>query len=412
MSSVHIPRRLSAAFWGGTERVLAETLPYLPEEQYQPRIFTTNALGGEEFDQLDTVPIRRFDYLYPEWPLSRERHRQYDLCGGNLVSFSLAQELSKTPNLKIVHCHTGNRLGAQCLRAARKRKVPCLLTLHGGYFDIPQEHAEKQKGIPKEISLPWGKVLSAIWQTPQLVADVDALICVGLQEYEKAKAALPDQRVEYLPGGVDLEQFRYPSSNQHRANLGIREDEVVVLCVARLDHQKDQATLIQAIHQIEPLPHLLLVGPETSAGYRDELHRLVENLGLHSNIHFLGGVQPADIPSFYQAADIAVLPSLHEPFGLGLIEAWASETPIICSNRGFPGWVLQKQEEGLLFEPGQFIQLRQCIQQLIQSESRALELVTAGARKARQFTWRARAKRLTAIYDELIEREENQKHAA
>jgi glycosyltransferase involved in cell wall biosynthesis len=163
----HIPRRLTPRAWGGTERVLSETLPLLKRAGLDQRVLTTRALDEDPIGELGGVPVSRFTYAYPEWPLSAELRSQYDRCGGNLVSFSLARRLYHLRDLALVHCHTGNRLGAQCLQVARRRGVPFVVTLHGGHFAVPEEERRRwahnsdggsgrKPSALEQFRLPWG----------------------------------------------------------------------------------------------------------------------------------------------------------------------------------------------------------------------------------------------------------------
>jgi glycosyltransferase involved in cell wall biosynthesis len=220
----HVPRRFTENAWGGTERVLEQTLPLLKDYGFSSTIYTTQALDKALIGQVANVPVTRFQYFYPEWPLSPERKLRYDNKGGNLMSPSLANSLREIDELALVHCHTGNLLGAHCLRVAQARNVPTLLTLHGGHFAIPQVELEslayRGKSDPRP-GLRWGRLLSLALGTRQLLRKVDALICVGIDEYEAAKVALPDQEVYFLPGGVNLEEFARADRVHGRQLLGI-----------------------------------------------------------------------------------------------------------------------------------------------------------------------------------------------
>ena len=154
---VHIPRRFTAHAWGGTEQVLAASLPFERAAGFAPQIMTTQALDNQTHDSIDDTPIRRHRYGYPEWPLAAARRHHYDHKGGNLVSLDLARRLSEMPRLDLVHLHTGNRLGAQSLKAARRRGAKVVITLHGGHFAIPSLERAHLRGdhLPRK-GLEWG----------------------------------------------------------------------------------------------------------------------------------------------------------------------------------------------------------------------------------------------------------------
>lgn len=418
---VHVPRRFTRNAWGGTEQVLAASLPFEAAAGYQTRIMTTRALDAEPRDQVGTTPVSRHRYLYPEFPLADARRTHYDHKGGNLVSFDLARQMAALPNLDLVHLHTGNRLGAQALRVARKRGAKVLITLHGGHFAIPALEEAHLRGdhLPAK-GIEWGRLLSAFWRTRRLLDRVDGVICVGLDEYEAAKKALPHQRVYFLPGGIDPEPHAMADAAAGRALLGLDdadsagaagERRPLVVCVARLDAQKDQETLVRAWAALDTPCDLALVGPETTLGYADQCRmrqRMTSGKRPPGRLIIPGGVDPSQIPNVLAAADLAVLPSQHEPFGLACVEAWASGTPLIASRVGGPAELLADPRFGRLFRPGDHKALQAQLTELLADPAERQRLGQAGRNRAlADYTWASRSKRLLAIYDEVMDGDRN-----
>src|SRR5690606_37911903 len=107
------------------------------------------------------------------------------------------------------------------------------------------------------------------------------------------------------------------------AILGASKERRLIVCVARVDRQKDQATLVRAwARHCAKDCDLALVGPETSPGYAQELREL--SAGAAGRLILHGPVEPEDACHVYAAADVSVLPSRHEPFGLTCLESWAA----------------------------------------------------------------------------------------
>ena len=93
---------------------------------------------------------------------------------------------------------TGNRLAAQCIHVARKRRIPVVMTLHGGHFDIPQDEAADLRGDDlKAPLLPYGKVLSWWFKAREVLQRVDGIICVGRDEYHLVRTHLPAKSIFY-----------------------------------------------------------------------------------------------------------------------------------------------------------------------------------------------------------------------
>ena len=396
----HVPRRLARQAWGGTERVLEETVRWERAQGVRSEVFTTRALDPVAEENVNGMSVRRFAHYYPEWPLSAARRSRYDRKGGNLVSHRLAQALGREPHLLAVHCHTANRLGAQCLRAARQRGVPCFLTLHGGYFAIPAtERRHLQAEDLGRGGIHWGRILSWWWQTRALLQQLDGLVCVGLEEYEAMREQLPDQRVLFLPGGVDIDQAKLADPARGREILATDGARPLLVCLARLDEQKDQPTLVEAWAGLTTPCDLALVGPETTPGYVDRCQKAGPRGP--GRLIVVPGVSPDKAHDVLAAATIVVLPSRHEPFGLVCIEAWAVGRPVVASDVGGPAWLLADERAGLLFPPGDVKALRSRLERLLDNPGDREQLGAVGQRRAsRDFSWKERTRKLWQFYRE------------
>lgn len=403
---VHVPRRYSRSSWGGTERVLEQTLPLLGDYGYQSRIFTTKALDSQAHEWIANTEVSRFSYFYPEFPLSKKRKLAFDNKGGTSVSFALAKAVARTDNLALVHLHTGNVLGAQCRHVAQLRNVPTVLTLHGGHFAIPREERENlshKEGPSPRRGIPLGRLFSYPLRARHLLHDVDAVVCVGIEEYEAAKVALPSKRLLLLPGGVNTNEFELADRTRGRHLLGVPLERKLVVCVARIDRQKDQATLVRAwSHHLAADCDLALVGPETTPGYAVELRELAQSKRGEGRLLISGSLSPEEMPHVYAAGDVSVLPSRHEPFGLTCLESWAAGTPLVAARVGGPEWLLRGETEGLLFSVGDHSALGKCLDQLLSSPDLRQQLANRGRLRAREYSWTERARKLATLYGELI----------
>jgi glycosyltransferase involved in cell wall biosynthesis len=403
MRVYHVPRRFALDHWGGTESVIEATCAIGRECGQHHEIFTTNALCAVSQETHHHIAIQRFPYFYPEWPLSSERKNGYDRKGGNLFSPQLIKGLKSSPKPDIFHLHTGNRLGAQVFRYAKRHHIPTVITLHGGHFVIPQDEHDHLQQKQARKGVEWGRIVSAFLGTRRLLNQVDAIICVGREEFDAAQQQLPKHNIHFLPGGVDLDFFRLGNGQRINDELNTAGQPLLVCC-ARLDQQKDQATLVAAWRRTREQTahhqaHLALVGAETTPGYEEQLRELA---GPHVNHLHLTGDRPKEwVRDLYHAAQVVCLPSRHEPFGLVCLEAWASGQAILASDIGGPSWLL-REGGGEAVPAGD----SQAWQQAI---SRALDHQEAWQAKghraqrelAPQYAWHKRCERLFAIYDNL-----------
>lgn len=192
---------------------------------------------------------------------------------------------------------------------------------------------------PIEGKFEWGRAFGALFRSRQLLDDADMVVCVGHSEMVAAKKKLNHDRIAYLPNGVDCHKFSQGIGERFRAKHGIPRDAFVVLNISRIDAQKNQVALIEAflhLRQQEPKAMLVLMGPETQPDYAARLRSLVGSLGLTSCVKMLPGLQHGDpdLVDAYAACDVFVLPSLHEPFGIVVLEAWSAGKPVLASRVG------------------------------------------------------------------------------
>lgn len=350
---VHVPRRFIAEEWGGTETVILELARRQQRAGFQPRIVTSMALARERTEEIGGVPVERFPYFYPFFGLTPPERAAMDKKGGNLVSFSLLHRLLRLPDVRLFHAHALKRLGGEIRTAARLRRKPYVVSLHGGVFDVPSsELAALAEPIAGHFE--WGRFLGALFGSRRLLDDADHVICVGQGELEKARQSLPHDRVSYLPNGVDTARFAHADGASFRAKHGIAPGAFVVLNAGRVAAQKNQLLLVTAFARVlaeRPDAVLLLMGPETDPDYGARVRAAAAPLG--GAVRLLGSVRndDPDLVAAFHAADLFALPSRHEPFGIVVLEAWSAGLPVVVSNVGGLRALVREAETGLFFEP-------------------------------------------------------------
>lgn len=352
---VHVPRRFVAHEWGGTETVILEISRQQRAAGWKPVIVTSMALANQAHDEVGGIPVHRYRHTYPFFGLNAADRAAMDKKGGNLLSFSLLRALLREPNVRLYHAHALKRLGGTVRTAARRRHKPYVVSLHGGIFDVP---AAELSDLTKPIQgkFEWGKPFGALLGARKVLDDADHVICVGDSEARKAREALPHDRISYLPNGVDCARFQDGDGAAFRAKYGIPAEAFLVLNISRIDTQKNQFTLLQGFARFraaEPAAHLVLIGPETQPAYAEKLRQFIGENGLQPAVTFIPGLANDD-PSLvqaYHAADVFVLPSRHEPFGIVVLEAWCAGLPVIVSRVGGLQTLVRDGETGLFFDP-------------------------------------------------------------
>lgn len=409
MRCIQLARRLSPADWGGTETVILETSRRLVRRGCETEILCTTATDPRRFEVIDGVPVRREPYFYPYIGLSEAAKHRLDRKGGSPFSLGILARLMTAPGVDLIHLHVGNRIGGIGRFAAVRRGIPYVVSVHGGMFDVPPEEVQSWTA-PAESALEWGKVLGLMVGSRRVMQDAAAILCVGQREHELTQARFPETRVLHLPNGVDHERFASGDGAGFRRAHGVPEDAFVLLSVARIDPQKNQRLLLEALPRllaIEPKAHVLLVGNPTDQDYLAQLRSLVRNNRLEPHVTIVPGLpgRSQSLVDAYHAADVFVLPSIHEPFGIVILEAWAAGLPVVASRLGGVANFVAHGSDALLFESARVTELCAAVESLIRSPELREALGTAGRQKAvSQYSWDRIADRLLEVYQEVIER--------
>ncbi len=170
-----------------------------------------------------------------------------------------------------------------------------------------------------------------------------------------------------------------------RKELGIPCARKLIVCVARLEPEKDLATLVRAMKRIqttEPQAICLIAGDGSE---KAKLQATIDNLALGKSVKLLGFVR--DTLSLIHASDLFVLPSLAEPFGLVLLEAMALSKPVVATCAGGPLEIVSEDETGFLCPPSDATAMSHAMLKLIRNPMRAEEMGRKGlARFLENFT--------------------------
>lgn len=175
---------------------------------------------------------------------------------------------------------------------------------------------------------------------------------------EKEKRALirhygaSSQKISVVPCGVNLEHFKIIGKAQARHYLGLDNDKII-LFVGRIDPLKGIDNLIKALPFLRHIPKLRLViigGGEHSQREIEQLQKLAHNLEVQDSVAFLGLIKHDQLPYFYNAADLCVVPSYYESFGLVALESLACGTPVVATDVGNHESVIRQGDTGYVIQ--------------------------------------------------------------
>lgn len=346
---IHVPRRFTQSHWGGTENVVLSQAKGLKDFNVYSEVYTSKILNKRETEVIEGIKINRFSYFYPWLNLQKERIKQWDYVGGNIFSFSLLFALLFKRNIDLIHLHTFKRMGGIARWVCKIRNIPYVVSIHGGMYQVRKETQHSKKIVLKN-TFEWGKVLGFLVGSRQVIQDAKAVICLNQEEFEKMKIKKTNESLFLLPNSVDIKRFAQNKNSNIRKKYGIALDAFVCLISGRIDSQKNQLLLLQLLNKIkntQTTVHVLLAGNITDENYYAAIKTYIEQNSLKEYVTIITDIQPdsKDLVDVYLNSDVLILPSVHEPFGIVVLEAWASSLPVIVSqNAGICNHIEHKKE--------------------------------------------------------------------
>lgn len=214
------------------------------------------------------------------------------------------------------------------------------------------------------------------------------------------------QQVTAIPCGVDLKLFLPQNKQQMREKLGLRSDAPVLLFAGRLDPFKGPDLFLESVAMMEEDAQIVLVGGKLN-GDKDVkgLQELAKKLKISSRVHFLGAQPRSEMPALYSAADVTVVPSYHESFGLAAVESLACGTPVVATRAGGLMTVVHHGETGFLVPrcPGFFAQR---LDTLLRNPDLHARMSAAARDSVLRFSWKSVAHQVSTVYNKLIDETE------
>lgn len=216
-------------------------------------------------------------------------------------------------------------------------------------------------------------------------------------------AAFRGPAVTLIPNGVNVHPVD-PSIPDARFELGLSRDDPLIVHVGNIRPHKGHSNLISAVAELKsrrPRVTVVSIGGEKRPGDLDRVRREAADSGVDDSIRFLGS-RP-DAVSFLAAADVVVNPSDFEGLPVALLEALSLESPVVATDVGGVGTIIQNQVTGLLVPPQHPSKLASAIARLLDDPDLARSLAAAGRRLVeRDFGIEAMVRRTEDVYRSVL----------
>jgi len=227
---------------------------------------------------------------------------------------------------------------------------------------------------------------------------------------------LNPKKIRIIPPGVNIHHFYPIPQDEAKEAIGISASDRMALFVGRIEPLKGVDTLIRAMAHVKQncvsfrCPHyLVIIGGDPngeSADTIDEMSRLqalCKTLGLDEIVVFLGKRDQNTLPYYYSAAEVVVVPSHYESFGMVALEAMACGTPVIASRVGGLAYLVKDGETGFFVPAQDPVELSDKLRQLFVDHSLRAKLGSQAADYAKQFSWEWVTEQMLSVYKGLLD---------
>jgi len=340
----------------------------------------------------------------PEVPLpKRELSRYIPKFVDGILQFSQEREIK----YDIIHSHYWMS-GIAAIELREKWKAPFINMFH-------------TLGIMKNRIAKFSNEIEGDYRLTgerKVIAEANRLIAATLAEKSQLEFLYGARslKIAVIPPGVDTSMFYPIPKEEAKEIIGIAPKSKMILFVGRIEPLKGIDTLIRAIAMIQErgelacCPHTLaIIGGEPDASPEEmnaemaRLQDMVEDLKIENLVIFLGKQDQKVLPYYYSSAEVVVMPSHYESFGMVALEAMACGTPVVASQVGGLAFLVRDQETGFVVPGNDVNIMAERLVQIIKDKQLQLKLGSQSAAYAKNYDWKIIAEKIIEVYhQELI----------
>jgi glycogen synthase len=362
---------------------LATTLASLGAKVH---VVTKDYPGAPEYEESEGVHIYRVVSYPPDVP--QEEWVSWTLQFNVALLEKAVALINDLKNVNVIHAH--DWLVAHAAASLKHAyRIPLVATVHATEFGRHQGH----------LPGPMNKLIHQIewWLTFESVRT----ICCSQYMMDQITQIfeLPADKVDVIPNGIDFASFKRDVSVDLYKKKYVPPGDKLVFFVGRLVYEKGVQTVIEAMPLLmDRIPNMTFV-VAGSGPHLNELKSLVSDFDLNEKVKFVGHMDTDTLCAFYKSADLTVVPSLYEPFGMVVLESMAMGTPTIVADTGGLSEIVVHEETGLKFEPGNPNSLAEAMLRILQDSRLADRLTSdAVAYMGEQYSWERITRRTLEVY--------------
>lgn len=371
---------------GGLARVVAELSKQLVQQGCEVHVVTADHPGAPEHQDDNGIQVHRVK-TQTDWTPDF-------LTWVNRMNFGLLQyaiELHRKHPFDLVHAHDWMVTDAAWVMK-KGFGVPMVATIHA-------TEAGRMHGLHNDLQRYISQIEWRLtFESWEVIVNSQAM----LRELQ-TQFKVPADKINVIPNGIDPDQFDFEFDPTQMRRQYASEHQQICLFVGRMVREKGVQVLLQAAQSIlaaVPGTQFLMVG---TGYYLDEMKTLANNLGIAHNVHFLGYVSDYDLLRLYKCADVVVIPSLYEPFGIVALEGMAAKVPVVTSEAGGLVDFVEHMQTGITTYTGDIGSLSWGILEVLRNKRLAEHLKQVAYDKVKHiYNWKVIAKRTLELYEKVL----------
>jgi glycosyltransferase involved in cell wall biosynthesis len=372
---------------GGIARHCEGLAKALVKQKHDVHLFTLDFPGSPEYEEMDGIKVYR-----ASTELGHPNFLTWVLLFNHFLSKRMA-DVTKTVDFDVMHVH--DWLAAfSGISFKHYMKKPMVLTVHS-----------TEVGRAQGLHSPDSFSINGIewWSTYEANR---VIVCSQSMKDEICNHFnIPEEKVDVIPNAIDATKYQIPVDRSAvRQRYGVGWGEKLILCVGRLVPQKGIEYFIRAIPAIArryPEAKYIVVGEGWS---RDILEAEARASGQAHKITFTGFASDKDVIELMTSADVLVVPSIYEPFGIVALEGMATGVPVVASQVGGLAEVIDHDRTGLFVYPRSPDSIAWGIDRILSDPDHA-KWITENAKEKlhKAYSWEAVAMKTVEVYKKVVE---------
>jgi glycosyltransferase involved in cell wall biosynthesis len=371
---------------GGVEEHVLQISKNLTKKGHNVTIFTSDSLRNgrikQKFEKIEGLEVFRFTTIFSFGDFGK-------FWPGFIIK--LIRE-----NYDLVHVHSYRHFHTILAGFIGKLKnKPCILTTHSPFHPLHTRNL-------------FSKIFVIIYDyffkffVDKLFSKVITITTFENNYFRH----LSMSRIVTIPNGIDERIFKKIERLKYlrvMKKFGLNKKDKIILFVGRVHPTKGLEFLVKVLNEVKQNSlRVVIVGPIQDMEYFEKLNKIIKEHKLSDKVVFTGFITEEEKLIFYDISKIFFLPSIYEPFGIVILEAFARGKPVITVDSDGPRSLVKNRENGFLVKYGDVESASKYIRLLLSDRKLYKKISQNNIKKAKQFTWNKIIKKIIKVYEEVI----------